>query len=271
MWLLTLPPHQQLQLPAKVTLNQPVWTLTTPLRETLSDSKLTGERERERESESERERERERELLAGASAHDQLFMRPFFSSSSSFPAVYIHMLPVPSTWHSASAGERESCGREAGGARASAPHCTLHPCACRSPSRADLPPSSTQPLTYPTPHFLNTHSKTTPPPTPTPEERARQWDLIREREGARVDELLEMEVLIAWLCFGMWQCSPARADSIIHIGAIFEENAVRDDEVFQLAISDLSLNDDILQSEKITHSIKFIEPNNPFQAVQEGK
>uniref|UniRef100_A0AAY4DHK5 Glutamate receptor n=1 Tax=Denticeps clupeoides TaxID=299321 RepID=A0AAY4DHK5_9TELE len=53
-------------------------------------------------------------------------------------------------------------------------------------------------------------------------------------------------------------------------GAIFEENAVRDDEVFQLAISDLSLNDDILQSEKITHSIKFIEPNNPFQAVQEA-
>ncbi|TRY58410.1 hypothetical protein DNTS_018491 [Danionella cerebrum] len=61
------------------------------------------------------------------------------------------------------------------------------------------------------------------------------------------------------------------ADSIIHIGAIFEENGARDDEVFQLAISDLSLNDDILQSEKITHSIKYIEPNNPFQAVQEGK
>ncbi|TWW78291.1 Glutamate receptor ionotropic, delta-1 [Takifugu flavidus] len=52
-------------------------------------------------------------------------------------------------------------------------------------------------------------------------------------------------------------------------GAIFEENAVRDDEIFQLAISDLSLNDDILQSEKITHSVKLIEPNNPFQAVQE--
>ncbi|TRZ01076.1 hypothetical protein DNTS_034746, partial [Danionella cerebrum] len=51
--------------------------------------------------------------------------------------------------------------------------------------------------------------------------------------------------------------------------AIFEENGARDDEVFQLAISDLSLNDDILQSEKITHSIKYIEPNNPFQAVQE--
>lgn len=54
-------------------------------------------------------------------------------------------------------------------------------------------------------------------------------------------------------------------------GAIFEENAVRDDEIFQLAISDLSLNDDILQSEKITHSVKLIEANNPFQAVQEGK
>uniref|UniRef100_A0A3Q2EAU0 Glutamate receptor ionotropic, delta-1 n=1 Tax=Cyprinodon variegatus TaxID=28743 RepID=A0A3Q2EAU0_CYPVA len=52
--------------------------------------------------------------------------------------------------------------------------------------------------------------------------------------------------------------------------AIFEENAVKDDEIFQLAISDLSLNDDILQSEKITHSVKLIEPNNPFQAVQEG-
>lgn len=46
---------------------------------------------------------------------------------------------------------------------------------------------------------------------------------------------------------------------------------MRDDEVFQLAVSDLSLSDDILQSEKITHSIKLIEPNNPFQAVQEGR
>ncbi|TDG97678.1 hypothetical protein EPR50_G00210280 [Perca flavescens] len=57
----------------------------------------------------------------------------------------------------------------------------------------------------------------------------------------------------------------------VHLCAIFEENAVRDDEVFQLAVSDLSLSDDVLQSEKITHSIKLIEPNNPFQAVQEGK
>lgn len=58
---------------------------------------------------------------------------------------------------------------------------------------------------------------------------------------------------------------------LLSAGAIFEENAARDDEVFQLAVSDLSLSDDILQSEKITHSIKLIEPNNPFQAVQEGK
>ncbi|MED6280517.1 Glutamate receptor ionotropic, delta-1 [Ilyodon furcidens] len=80
-----------------------------------------------------------------------------------------------------------------------------------------------------------------------------------------------MELLL--ICFSFWilHCNPANADSIIHIGAIFEENAVKDNEIFQLAISDLSLNDDILQSEKITHSVKLIEPNNPFQAVQEGK
>ncbi|DAA14204.1 TPA: glutamate receptor delta-1 subunit-like [Bos taurus] len=54
------------------------------------------------------------------------------------------------------------------------------------------------------------------------------------------------------------------------LGAIFEENAAKDDRVFQLAVSDLSLNDDILQSEKITYSIKVIEANNPFQAVQEA-
>lgn len=54
-------------------------------------------------------------------------------------------------------------------------------------------------------------------------------------------------------------------------GAIFEQDAVRDSEVFQLAISDLSLSDDILQNERVTHSIKLIEPDNPFQAVQEGE
>lgn len=81
---------------------------------------------------------------------------------------------------------------------------------------------------------------------------------------------LEMEVLMLCLLPWMFRCASVRADSIIHIGAIFEENAAKDDEVFQLAVSDLSLNDDILQSEKITYSIKVIEANNPFQAVQEA-
>ncbi|XP_036449582.1 glutamate receptor ionotropic, delta-1 [Colossoma macropomum] len=79
-----------------------------------------------------------------------------------------------------------------------------------------------------------------------------------------------MELLVISLSLWLLQWHAARADSIIHIGAIFEQNAIRDDEVFQLAVSDLSLNDDILQSERITYSIKLIEPNNPFQAVQEA-
>lgn len=54
-------------------------------------------------------------------------------------------------------------------------------------------------------------------------------------------------------------------------GAIFEGNAAKDDEIFKQAVADLSLNDDILQSEKITYTIKLIEANNPFHAVQEGK
>lgn len=41
--------------------------------------------------------------------------------------------------------------------------------------------------------------------------------------------------------------------------------------MFKQAVSDLNLNDDILQSEKITYSIKLIEANNPFHAVQEGE
>ncbi|KAG7507544.1 hypothetical protein JOB18_037428 [Solea senegalensis] len=80
-------------------------------------------------------------------------------------------------------------------------------------------------------------------------------------------EMLLFVIHSLWIF--QWNTVTVRADSIIHIGAIFEENAVRDDEVFQLAVSDLSLSDDVLQSEKITHSIKLIEPNNPFQAVQE--
>ncbi|XP_059892786.1 glutamate receptor ionotropic, delta-1-like isoform X2 [Gadus macrocephalus] len=79
-----------------------------------------------------------------------------------------------------------------------------------------------------------------------------------------------MELLVLSLSLWILQSNTVDADSIIHIGAIFEENALRDEEVFQLAISDLSLSDDVLQSEKITHSIKLIEPNNPFQAVQEA-
>lgn len=83
-----------------------------------------------------------------------------------------------------------------------------------------------------------------------------------------------------WNGYGIWNdCEMAFSENDVlttnilfyPTGAIFEQNAIRDDEVFQLAISDLSLNDDILQSERITHSIKLIEPNNPFQAVQEGE
>ncbi|OXB68094.1 hypothetical protein ASZ78_003335 [Callipepla squamata] len=80
-----------------------------------------------------------------------------------------------------------------------------------------------------------------------------------------------MEVLMLWLFPWIFQCVSVRADSIIHIGAIFEGNAAKDDEVFKQAVSDLNLNDDILQSEKITYSIKLIEANNPFHAVQEDE
>ncbi|XP_060550101.1 glutamate receptor ionotropic, delta-1 [Pantherophis guttatus] len=79
-----------------------------------------------------------------------------------------------------------------------------------------------------------------------------------------------MEVLMVWLFPWIFQCLSVRADSIIHIGAIFEGNAAKDDEIFKQAVADLSLNDDILQSEKITYTIKLIEANNPFHAVQEA-
>ncbi|XP_061666509.1 glutamate receptor ionotropic, delta-1-like isoform X4 [Syngnathoides biaculeatus] len=82
---------------------------------------------------------------------------------------------------------------------------------------------------------------------------------------------MDLRMLLALrACLLLVQGRALHADSIIHIGAVFEENAARDDEVFQLAVSDLSLSDDVLQSEKITHSIKVVEPNNPFQAVQEA-
>ncbi|XP_039607059.1 glutamate receptor ionotropic, delta-2 isoform X1 [Polypterus senegalus] len=60
------------------------------------------------------------------------------------------------------------------------------------------------------------------------------------------------------------------SDSIIHIGAIFDESAKKDDEVFRLAVADLNLNEEILSTEKITFSVTFVDGNNPFQAVQEA-
>ncbi|XP_028313698.1 glutamate receptor ionotropic, delta-2 isoform X2 [Gouania willdenowi] len=65
-----------------------------------------------------------------------------------------------------------------------------------------------------------------------------------------------------------WKC--AQSDSIIHIGAIFDESARKDDEVFRLAVADLNLNNEILETEKITISVEFVDGNNPFQAVQEA-
>ncbi|KAJ7327136.1 hypothetical protein JRQ81_016895 [Phrynocephalus forsythii] len=52
-------------------------------------------------------------------------------------------------------------------------------------------------------------------------------------------------------------------------GAIFDESAKKDEEVFRMAVSDLNQNDEILQTEKITISVNFVDGNNPFQAVQE--
>ncbi|KAG8134407.1 hypothetical protein E2320_007516 [Naja naja] len=53
--------------------------------------------------------------------------------------------------------------------------------------------------------------------------------------------------------------------------AIFDESAKKDEEVFRMAVSDLNQNDEILQTEKITISVTFVDGNNPFQAVQEGR
>lgn len=38
-----------------------------------------------------------------------------------------------------------------------------------------------------------------------------------------------------------------------------------------MAVADLNQNDEILQTEKITCSVTFVDGNNPFQAVQEGR
>uniref|UniRef100_H2LJF9 Uncharacterized protein n=1 Tax=Oryzias latipes TaxID=8090 RepID=H2LJF9_ORYLA len=55
------------------------------------------------------------------------------------------------------------------------------------------------------------------------------------------------------------------------VSAIFDESARKDDEVFRLAVADLNLNNEILETEKITISVEFVDGNNPFQAVQEGR
>uniref|UniRef100_A0A4W2EZZ0 Glutamate ionotropic receptor delta type subunit 2 n=1 Tax=Bos indicus x Bos taurus TaxID=30522 RepID=A0A4W2EZZ0_BOBOX len=54
------------------------------------------------------------------------------------------------------------------------------------------------------------------------------------------------------------------------LGAIFDESAKKDDEVFRTAVGDLNQNEEILQTEKITFSVTFVDGNNPFQAVQEA-
>ncbi|XP_037588860.1 glutamate receptor ionotropic, delta-2-like [Cebus imitator] len=83
-----------------------------------------------------------------------------------------------------------------------------------------------------------------------------------------------MEVFPLLLVLSVWWSrtwDSANADSIIHIGAIFDESAKKDDEVFRTAVGDLNQNEEILQTEKITFSVTFVDGNNPFQAVQEGK
>ncbi|XP_038648679.1 glutamate receptor ionotropic, delta-2 isoform X2 [Scyliorhinus canicula] len=80
-----------------------------------------------------------------------------------------------------------------------------------------------------------------------------------------------MEVLpaLCLVCLLLSACTDVSADSIIHIGAIFDESAKKDDEVFRVAVTDLNTNEEILQTEKITFSVTFVDSNNPFQVVQE--
>ncbi|XP_074493797.1 glutamate receptor ionotropic, delta-2 isoform X1 [Sebastes fasciatus] len=76
-------------------------------------------------------------------------------------------------------------------------------------------------------------------------------------------------ILLIAACWSQ-EWKSALSDSIIHIGAIFDESARKDDEVFRLAVADLNLNNEILETEKITISVEFVDGNNPFQAVQEA-
>ncbi|KAM7416779.1 hypothetical protein PAMA_018712 [Pampus argenteus] len=73
----------------------------------------------------------------------------------------------------------------------------------------------------------------------------------------------DVDVLLP--CFSCWVSS--RVGSC----AIFDESARKDDEVFRLAVADLNLNNEILETEKITISVEFVDGNNPFQAVQEAR
>ncbi|XP_060103036.1 glutamate receptor ionotropic, delta-2 isoform X2 [Heteronotia binoei] len=81
-------------------------------------------------------------------------------------------------------------------------------------------------------------------------------------------EVFPLALLVSLCWTRTWEV--ARADSIIHIGAIFDESAKKDEEVFRMAVADLNQNDEILQTEKITISMTFVDGNNPFQAVQEA-
>uniref|UniRef100_A0A669AZE5 Glutamate receptor n=1 Tax=Oreochromis niloticus TaxID=8128 RepID=A0A669AZE5_ORENI len=80
----------------------------------------------------------------------------------------------------------------------------------------------------------------------------------------------------SWLLMGFVTCVLHTYNAffvsflLLLIGAIFDESARKDDEVFRLAVADLNLNNEILETEKITISVEFVDGNNPFQAVQEA-
>ncbi|KAG7489988.1 glutamate receptor ionotropic, delta-2 isoform X2 [Solea senegalensis] len=82
-----------------------------------------------------------------------------------------------------------------------------------------------------------------------------------------------MKVILAVLLVAVFwsqEWKSVLSDSIIHIGAIFDDSARKDDEVLRLAVADLNMNNEILETEKVTVSVAFVNANNPFQAVQEA-
>ncbi|KAI2661597.1 Glutamate receptor ionotropic, delta-2 [Labeo rohita] len=76
------------------------------------------------------------------------------------------------------------------------------------------------------------------------------------------------QVSISLFCCQSYDKSP---QILFFSGAIFDESAKKDDEVFRMAVADLNLNNEILETEKITVSVEFVDGNNPFQAVQEAE